>query len=383
MASQSTCLLLSGAAFLACNGAAQTRAANSSTPQIAAEAGAVASSDASASALAERRDDGGSPAAIGPTTLTFKAVNLPHATAPASLDYIAYEAAQERVWIPVGDAGAVDVFDIASGRFAVVTGFGTAERDYHGKKRTLGPNAVTIGDGFAYVGNRATGEVCAVDRTSLEKKPCLKLSSPTDGVAFVASAKEVWVTTPRAQSIAVLDASQPGALKMKTTIKLDGAPEGYAMDESRGVFFTNLEDRNSTVVIDIASHRPRTAWRLDCGSSGPRGVAADVARGFVYVACTDRVVVLDGAHDGATLATIEIGGGIDNIDWFSLRRLLYAAAGQAEKEAIVRIDDEGQPAWVATGALPGGARNGVADSHGNAYVTDPVHGRLLVIAYAP
>ena len=30
----------------------------------------------------------------------------------------------------------------------------------------MGPSAVAIGDGVAYVGDRATGEVCAVDAAS-------------------------------------------------------------------------------------------------------------------------------------------------------------------------------------------------------------------------
>jgi DNA-binding beta-propeller fold protein YncE len=238
---------------------------------------------------------------------------------------------------------------------------------------------VAIGEGTAYVGNRATSEVCPIDTATLELGTCLKLGSPTDGVAYVPPTKEVWVTTPRDQSIAVLDASRPGALKVKTTLHLDGSPEGYAVDAQRGLFFTNLEDKNKTVVIDIQKHSPKATWSLECDSEGPRGVAAD-ARGLVYVACTDHVLVLDGLHDGAKLGALDTGAGVDNIDWFEPGHLLYAAAAKASKLTVARVDDKGQTRLIAVGTSAPGARNGVVDASGNVYVTDPGNARLLVFA---
>jgi hypothetical protein len=312
-----------------------------------------------------------------PAKLDVTAVALPGATAPASLDYLAFEPGHSRVWVPVGGTGSVDVYDTKSGTFVRVDGFKTAERESKGRTRTVGPSAVSIGEGAAYVGNRATSEVCPVDTETLKLGTCLKLASPTDGVVYVAPTKEVWVTTPRDQSIAVLDATNPLALKPKTTIHLDGAPEGYVVDVTRGVFFTNLEDKNKTVVIDLSKHAPRATWSLDCDASGPRGISAD-ARGLVYVACTDRVLVLDGLHGGAKLATIETGAGVDNIDWFEPQHLLYAAASKAATLTVARVDDKGQVTTIAVGTSVDGARNGVVDATGNAYVADPLNARLLV-----
>jgi hypothetical protein len=277
----------------------------------------------------------------------------------------------------------VDVYDTAAGSFTKVDGFKTEERDFKGKKRTMGPSAVAIGDGFAYVGNRATSEICPVDLGTLKPGKCLKLPSPTDGVAYVASAKEVWVTTPKAQTIAILDASKPDALKPKTSIKVDGSPEGYAFDASRNLFFTNLEDKNKTLEIDVGTHKVRATWTPDCGADGPRGIAAEASHGFVFVACTDHLDVLDGAHDGAVLAKLDTGAGVDNIDWLEPQRLLFVAGGKAAKLTIARVDDKGMPTVVASGASTDGARNGVADASGNTYVADPVNARLLVFPYTP
>jgi DNA-binding beta-propeller fold protein YncE len=319
----------------------------------------------------------------GPPQLVFKPVALPGASAPASLDYIAYDAAHARVWVPVGGTGSADVYDVMSGAFTRVDGFKTAEREYKGKKRVTGPSSVALGDGVAYVGDRASSELCVVDATRLSLGTCLKLASPPDGVAYVPFAKQVWVTTPRVQSLAVFDASKPDVPRLAATLKLEGDPEGYATDAAQGLFLTNLEDKDKTVLIDVKTRKTKATWSLECGKDGPRGLAADAEHALVFVACTDRVLVLDGAHGGAKVAAIDTGAGVDNIDWLAPQRLLYVAAGKDAKLTVVRIDDKGRPTVVASGASTEGARNAVADASGNAYVADPANARLLVFPYMP
>lgn len=282
----------------------------------------------------------------------------------------------------MANTGSADVLDATTAVFTRVDGFKFGEKEARGKKRTMGPSAATVGDGFIYVGDRFSGEVCAVDGATLAPGKCVKLPSPPDGVAYVPSTKEVWVTTPRDNSLSVLDASRPSVLKPRAVVKVDGAPEGYAVDDSRGVFYTNLEDKGGTVVIDLKTRKPTATWNAGCGEDGPRGVATDVARGFVFVACTDHVVVLDAAHDGRVLGKLDTGAGVDNLDWLDSHRLLYVAAAKASKVTIASFDDRGQPTVVATGASADGARNPVADATGNAYVADPKNGGILVFPFA-
>ena len=344
---------------------------------------AIAPPDAATDTPLDAALDTRADAAIGPARLVFKAIELPGAPAPVSLDYLAYEPSAARVWVPVGDTGSVDVLDIASDRFTRVDGFKTAAREAKGRKRMMGPSAATVGDGVVYVGDRASQEVCVVDVKRLALGACLKLPSATDGVAYVASTREVWVTTPHDRSITVLDASRPDALRIAGSIKLDGAPEGYAVDDARGLFLTNLEDKDTTVAIDIKTRRPRAIGSPRCGPDGPRGIASERAHGFVLVACTDHVAVLDPGQGGDVIASLDTGAGVDNIDWLEDKRLLFAGAARAGKLTVARIDDTGQPTVVATGEAPQGARNPVADGAGNAYEADPANGRILVFPHAP
>src|SRR5262249_53437126 len=242
----------------------------------------------------------------------------------ASLDYIAFDPAQARVWVPVGATASVDVYDIASGAFTRIDGFTSAEREFKGKKRLFGPSAAAVGDGFVYIGNRATSEACPVDAKTLRKAACVELSSAIDGVAYVSSAKEVWVTMPKEQSLAVLDARVPGTPSLKTSVKVDGAPEGFAVDDRSGLFFTNLQHTGPTLAIDVKPDTVKSTWSRGCGSDGPRGLAFDARHSFLVVACTDHLQVLDAGHDGAALGRLETGAGVDNIDFVGGR--VYAAA---------------------------------------------------------
>jgi hypothetical protein len=315
------------------------------------------------------------PASAEPASLSVTSLPLPGAVAPASLDYLACDRAAGRVWVPVGSTGSVDVLDLATGAFTRVNGFATAEREVRGKKRTMGPSSASVGDGFVYVGNRASNEVCAVDAKTLALGNCLKLGKGPDGVSYVAAAKEVWVTTPADQTITILDASKPARLAAKAMVKVDGAPEGYAVDEAHGIFFTNLEDKGGTVVLDIKTRKAKATWNPGCGAEGPRGIAFDPSHDFLFVACTDHVQVLDAGHDGAALGKLETGAGVDNIDYVEGR--LYVAAGKVSRLLVATVDDRGQLTTVATGHTSEGARNAVADGSGKVFVADSLGARLL------
>jgi len=314
-----------------------------------------------------------------PLEFAAEAIPLPGASAPVSLDFLFYEPAASRIWVPAGGSGSVDVFDIANRDFSRVEGFQTVEREAHGKKRVLGPSAGAVAGSFAYIGNRASQEVCAVELKSLKKGSCLKLASAIDCVEFIPATQEVWVTAPSAQSLVVLQALPTGKLKEKATIKLDGAPEGYALDEANGVFLTNLEDKGSTLAIDVHTHAVRSTWNATCAADGPRGVAVDSARGVVFVACTDHVQAIDVARGGVLLGRLDTGAGLDNIDYAPRSGLLYAASGKAAKLTVARLDKNGQFEVVAEGATAEGARNAIADASGSVYVTDPQNARLLVL----
>ncbi len=317
----------------------------------------------------------------------LKAIALPSANGAVALDYFAYDPATGKVWVPASNLGSVVVIDEKTDAVSQVAGFKTGEVERRGRKVTLGPTAASIGDGVVYVGNRGDATLCWIDKSSLNRGECVSASSDhsitPDGVLYVAATKEVWITTrpvsssnaEAAKALQVFDASDPRHLKWKTKIPLDGLGEGYAVDNGRGLFYTNVEGPGSTIAIDMRTKKVISKWNP--GSADVGGLALDSARGFLFVACGDHVVNLDAAHDGKILDSIQTGAGLDNIDYSVEKKILYAAASQAATLTIAEVGDDGKFHLKATVPAVKGARSVVAAKDETAYLINPAEGRML------
>src|SRR5262249_50083141 len=314
----------------------------------------------------------------------LKPINLPGATGPMALDYFAYDRANGKLWVPASNTESVDVIDGATDAISQITGFPTGEIERRGRKITVGPTSATVGDGVVYVGNRGDATICVIDAKSLARLECVPTdhAATPDGVVYVGAARELWVTlrsktgdSVAAKSLAIFDASDPHHLRQKTTIPLENLAEGYAVDDQRGLFYTNIEEAGKTVAIDVRSHKVIATWNP--GSSDLQGLALDNARRFLFVACGDHVVSLDAGHDGKVIDSISTGPGLDNIDYSPERKVLYAAASQAATLTVAEVDDRGKFHLRATVPTVKGARSVVAGKGETAYLIDPSEGRIL------
>ena len=321
------------------------------------------------------------PVTTGAPQSTLRSIALPGAPpdGAVAMDYIAYDGERHRLWVPAGNTGNVDVVDEGSGKVLPIGGFPTSEMERRGTKRIVGPSSATIGEGTVYVGNRGDSRVCAVDAVTLHVGACVRLDSMPDGLLYVPSLKELWVTTPRDQSIVVLDASSAGALAIRQRVAFDGEPEGFALDDARGIFYTNLEDKNRTLAIDVKTRAVVQTWLPGCGEDGPKGLAIDRQWRFLMVACSDGVVVLDAGHGGVQLAKLGTGDGVDNIDYLPSRHELYVAAARAARLTTARLDARGTLTVLGDVPTAPGVRNAVATEAGLIYLTDARRGSILVV----
>jgi DNA-binding beta-propeller fold protein YncE len=314
---------------------------------------------------------GALPGSLEPSAIAY--VQLPGGP-PVGMDYLAYDAAHARLWIPAGNTGRIDVLDTRGGELDVISQVPVAGRG----DRTLGASSATVGDGEVYVGNRADSTVCTFDAASLERRGCVSLTAAPDGLSYVSTTREVWVTLPGARSLAVLDVTHPGAPDLVATVLLEGRPEGYAVDTQRGVFYSNLEDLDRTLAIDVRTRRVLSKWNPGCGEAGPRGLAIDESRHHLFVACTDRLKTL-ALTNGAVLSEIPTGEGVDNIDFLPNGRLLYAASGREARLTVAAVDDAGALKVASTSATAEGCRTVVVDDAGVAYLPDARRGRIVVV----
>jgi hypothetical protein len=182
---------------------------------------------------------------------------------------------------------------------------------------------------------------------------------------YVAPTKEVWVTTPGEQGIRVLDAT---TLTQKAKLTFPGNPEGYAVDAKRNRFYTNLEDKDRTVAVDLKSHETVATWNPACGGGGPHGLGLDVAAGHLFIGCDAVAEVMNVGGNGAILSKVDTGDGVDDINYAPATHLLYVGAARAAKLTIARADDAGKLTIVTQVATQNGARNGVVTTDGTVFL---------------
>ena len=327
----------------------------------------------------------------GSPKFTVKPLPLPGANGLVMLDYTAYDHTSRRLWVPAGNTGSVDVIDSTTDQIERVEGFPIAQIEFKGQARSMGPSSVAVGDGVVYIGNRADSKICIIDSRSLKLGDCIAfapasagMAAAPDGLIYIAATRELWATSgapplgiPAAdRSIKILSASRPNKLVPAGRIPLPGSAEGYAVDNLHGRFYTNLEETGQTVAIDVRKRAVVSTWR---SCSDPSGVAVDSKRGFVFVACSDHVIVLDSARDGRVAGSIPIGAGVDNIDYAEDARLLYAAAADAAQLTVARVEDSGKLTPVMFVPTTKGARSVVAGANGRAYLIDPLGGQILKV----
>src|SRR5438270_269477 len=112
--------------------------------------------------------------------------------------------------------------------------------------------------------------------------------APPDGVgmdyiAFDHATGSVWVPAGNTGAVDV------ATLHDKATLTLDGDPEGFAVDGKRHRFYTNLEDKDKTLAIDLTSHKTVATWNPACGEGGPHGLRLDEGNGHLFVACSAKL----------------------------------------------------------------------------------------------
>ena len=314
------------------------------------------------------------------STLLAAAVALPGGP-PVAMDYLAFDGATGRVWVPAGNTGNVDVVEAATGKVTAVGGFPTAPARRPGRPR-MGPSSAAVGDGVVWIGNRANNQICAIDARTLARGPCHPLPSMPDGLAYVAATHEVWVTTPGDRSITVVDVSGKG-VAAPVAIKIDGDPEGLVVDAARGLFYTNVEDKDRTLEIDVRTRKVVASWPAGCGAAGPRGLALDAGRRLLFVACTDGAVARDLGHAGKEVGRLKTSGGVDNIDYAAKRGLLFIASGVGGTLTVARVGGIGALSDVTSIPTAQGARCVVVAADGTAFVADSAGGRLIVVKPPP
>jgi DNA-binding beta-propeller fold protein YncE len=326
-----------------------------------------------AAAGAARGDDP-NPTAPGQTRnpLKAEAISLPGGEEGIGFDDIAYASALHQVIVPAAQKGRVYLIDPSTRSYescAVWQG------------RTTSADA---GDGYVFATDRTHSAVNVIDPRLHKVVATATLAMEPDIVRYVPSTHEVWVTEedPKKGQVEILAFSADGSVRLSHVADVKvagGGPESLAVDPLRSRVYTNREDQKLTVAIDIPTHRIVAEWK-NATEDSSSGLALDEKEAWLFVGSgAGGVAVLDVAHDGRLLGTLKVGSGTDIIGYNASVRHVYVPDPKEGKLAVIGVSAVGEPRLLGTVETAKGSHAAAADNHGQVWVTDPNHGRLLVI----
>src|SRR5438477_402746 len=192
-----------------------------------------------------------------------------------------------------------------------------------------------------------------------------------DYFAYDHATGKLWVPASNTGSVDVIDEKTDAVSQITGFLtgeierrgrKITVGPTAASIGD--GVVYIGDRGDATVCVIDAKTHTRRECVPLSTDHS----------------VTTDGVVNLDVAHDGKVLDSIQDGAGLDNIDYLTEKKILYAAAGQAATLTIAEVGDDGKFHLKATVPTVKGARSVVATGNETAYVIDPAEGKILKVS---
>ena len=308
-----------------------------------------------------------------------ESIPIPEAAGGVGFDDLRFSISLRKVLVPAGRTGALVLIDPRNWIVTRIGGFST-KADYTGGHDD-GVTSADEGRGYVFVTDRTSRRLAVVDPADGRVVSSAKLAASPDYARYVSPTDEVWVTQPDEERIEVfrLEGNPPRPLHA-SFIEVKGGPESLVVDPGRRLAFSHLW-KGQTVVIGLRSHAVTATWKNGC--EGSRGIALDEENGFVFAGCAEgKGIVLD-QKSGRILGRLDVGAGVDVIDYNPSLRHLYLPGGKSATMAIAEVQSDGALRGLRTVPTAAGAHCVTADAFGFAYVCDPKSGSLLVIPDGP
>jgi hypothetical protein len=323
-------------------------------------------------------DPGGGGTNVGPAPAVDAGAAplfLPGGDGGIGFDDLRFSATLSTLLVPAGRTGDLFLVDPSTEAITSIGGF-SSEATYSGDD-TFGVTSADEGNAIVYAVDRTSKTLVVIDPKQKATVAQTTLEATPGYVRYVAPANEVWVTEPSLQQIEVftLGATTSTAPAHSTNIAVASGPESLEIDIADGRAYTHAT--TATVVIDAVAHTVVSTWSDGCAMS--RGIAVDSTNGWVMSACEEGMVVLQATQGGATLGTVPVGAGVDQIAYDAQRLRLYVPGAAASAMTIVSLAANGAPSVLGSVQTPNDAHCAVTNGGGSVFVCAPSRGALLFI----
>ena len=280
-------------------------------------------------------------------------------------DYLTVDEAGRRVFI--SHSTQVDVMDADA-----YTVIGTIPN-------TPGVHGIALAPEFGrgYISAGKADLAIAFDLKTLKTLGEIKVGKKPDAIIYEPLTKRVYVMNGDSEDITVLNAADGAVVG---TIALGGGPE-FAVSDSKGNLYVNLEEKNETLHIDVNSMKVKDRWPLaPCGT--PTALSLDVENKRLFVGCRSKHLAVLNAETGKVVFTAPIGERVDAGAFDSKTKLVYLSTGDG-KVFVFHQDSPDKYSQVQEIATKTGAKTmGYDPKTARVFVPTSENGAMQVLVFA-
>jgi YVTN family beta-propeller protein len=228
---------------------------------------------------------------------------------PDRWDYVVFDPDSRRVYVAHGDR-----VTIVDGRGGAV--IGTVEGMPGGTHGV----AISHATGKGYTDDGKAGLVVEFDLTTLKVIKQIKAESDADGIVFDPPSGHIFVIDGDSGKLTVID---PKTDAVVATIDGGGGLE-FGTTGNNGKFYVDGAEKNEIVRVDTVTNTADAHWAMPACVK-PHGLAIDQLHHRLFASCSNKVMVVMNADNGAVIATVPIGDGTDFAAFDPQRNLAYSS----------------------------------------------------------
>lgn len=177
--------------------------------------------------------------------------------------------------------------------------------------------------------------IVALDADSLKEVGRVELGGELDALVLVPALHRVYAAHDNGSHLWAVDTR---TLAPAGEVAIPGVPEMMLYDAAAGRIYLNIKSKDEVAVIDPVTNQVTAQWPTGPAKS-PHGIALDSARGRLYVAGGNGMLVAIELKSAKVVAASEIAKTVDQAAFDPQRNRIYCAG--AEQLSVVEVSDGG------------------------------------------
>ena len=193
--------------------------------------------------------------------------------------------------------------------------------------------------GRGFLSDGGADEAVVFDMKTLKVTGHIKTGGNPDCIIYDPTLKHIFTMNGKTNDASVID---PVTTTVVVTIPIGGRPE-YAVADSHGTIYDNVEDKNEVVAIDSMANTVKTHWPI-APAEGATAIDLDVKHHRLFIGGRNKLQAIMNVENGKIIQTFPIGAGVDTNIFDPETGTLFVAV----REGILHVFHEDTPtssAW--------------------------------------